>query len=121
MLQTYLPSFIFVILGWLALFIPRTSVPGRVGMGMTTILTLTAMLRLAIPPSPMPSRFVHSGVRQNVPKVSYVSFLDVWMVTCLVFVNSCMFEFILVTALVNRGLERLGDKVGELDYSFDPG
>ena len=43
------------------------------------------------------------------------------MVTCLVFVNSCMFEFILVTALVNRGLERLGDKVGELDYSFDPG
>ena len=48
------------------------------------------------------------------PKVSYVSFLDVWMVTCLVFVNGCMFEFILVTALVNRGLERLGDKVSKL-------
>ena len=46
LLQTYLPSFIFVLLGWLGLFIPRTSVPGRVGMGMTTILTLTAMLRL---------------------------------------------------------------------------
>ena len=52
LLQTYLPSFIFVLLGWLGLFIPRTSVPGRVGMGMTTILTLTAMLRFAIPPSP---------------------------------------------------------------------
>ena len=49
LLQTYLPSFIFVLLGWLGLFIPRTSVPGRVGMGMTTILTLTAMLRSAIP------------------------------------------------------------------------
>ena len=48
LLQTYLPSFIFVLLGWLGLFIPRTSVPGRVGMGMTTILTLTAMLRSAI-------------------------------------------------------------------------
>ena len=45
LLQTYLPSSIFVLLGWLALFIPHTSVPGRVGMGMTTILTLTAMLR----------------------------------------------------------------------------
>ena len=84
-------------------------------MGMTTILTLTAMLRLVNPPSPLPSR---SGVRQNVPKVSYVSFLDVWMVTCLVFVNSCMFEFILVTALVNRGLEGLGDKVSKLDNRF---
>ena len=91
-------------------------------MGMTTILTLTAMLRSAITPSPLkPSRFVCSGVRQNVPKVSYVSFLDVWMVTCLVFVNSCMFEFILVTALVNRGLEGLGDKVRKLNYRFDPG
>ena len=57
-------------------------------------------------------------MRQNVPKVSYVSFLDVWMVTCLVFVNGCMFEFILVTALVNRGSERLGDKVSNLDFSF---
>ena len=114
LLQTYLPSFIFVLLGWLGLFIPRTSVPGRVGMGMTTILTLTAMLRLAIPPSPILSRFVCSGVRQNVPKVSYVSFLDVWMVTCLVFVNSCMFEFILVTALVNIGQEGLGDRVSKI-------
>ena len=40
------------------------------------------------------------------------------MVTCLVFVNGCMFEFIVVTALVNRGSERLGDKVSKLDYSF---
>ena len=60
-----------------------------------------------------------SGVRQNVPKVSYVSFLDVWMVTCLVFVNGCMFEFILVTALVNRGMEGLGDKVTNIEkYTF---
>ena len=48
------------------------------------------------------------------PKVSYVSFLDVWMVTCLVFVNSCMFEFILVTALVNSGQEGLGDRVRKI-------
>ena len=54
-------------------------------------------------------------MRQNVPKVSYVSFLDVWMVTCLVFVNGCMFEFILVTALVNRGMEGLGDKVTNIE------
>ena len=41
--QTYIPSTVFVVLGWLSLFIPPESVPGRVGMGMTTLLTLTAM------------------------------------------------------------------------------
>ena len=33
----------FVVLAWLSLFVPAESVPGRVGMGMTTLLTLTAM------------------------------------------------------------------------------
>ena len=39
------PSTVFVVLAWLSLFVPAESVPGRVGMGMTTILTLTSMLR----------------------------------------------------------------------------
>jgi hypothetical protein len=43
--QTYIPSTTFVVIGWLGLFLPMGSVPGRVGMGMTTILTLTAMFR----------------------------------------------------------------------------
>ena len=52
-LQTYLPSAMFVVLAWFSLFIEPESVPGRVAMGMTTLLTLTAMF---------------SAVRQNVPK-----------------------------------------------------
>ena len=51
---------------------------------MTTILTLTAMF---------------SGVRHTVPKVSYISFLDIWMVICLLYVCFFMFEFILVVYL----------------------
>merc|ERR1719419_449983 len=54
-------------------------------MGMTTLLTLTAMF---------------SAVRQNVPKVSYVSFLDIWMLICMLFVFSCILEFIIVTVLL---------------------
>ena len=41
--QTYIPSTVFVVVAWLSLFVPPESVPGRVGMGMTTLLTLTAM------------------------------------------------------------------------------
>ena len=43
LLQTYLPSGLFVIVAWLSLFLPPESIPGRVTMAMTTLLTLAAM------------------------------------------------------------------------------
>ena len=51
---------------------------------MTTIMTMTTMF---------------SGVRETVPKVSYITLLDIWMVMCLIFANLYMFEFILVVYL----------------------
>jgi len=93
--QTYIPSLVFVVLAWLSLFIPPESVPGRVGMGMTTLLTLTAMF---------------SSVRNNVPKVSYISFLDVWMLVCMMFVFSCIIEFIIITNLHRSGKKSTGER-----------
>ena len=94
--QTYIPSAVFVVIAWLSLFIPAESVPGRVGMGMTTLLTLTAMF---------------SSVRQTVPKVSYISFLDIWMLICMLFVFSCILEFIIATVFLRSGKKSQGDKV----------
>jgi len=94
--QTYIPSTVFVTIGWLSLFVPPESVPGRVGMGMTTLLTLTAMF---------------SSVRQNVPKVSYVSLLDIWMLVCMIFVFACILEFIAVTACSRYSNKTTGDKL----------
>ena len=96
MVQTYIPSTVFVVLAWLSLFIPAESVPGRVGMGMTTLLTLTAMF---------------SAVRQSVPRVSYISFLDIWMLTSMIFVFSCILEFILVTCFNRTGNKTNGERV----------
>jgi len=93
--QTYIPSTVFVVLAWLSLFIPVESVPGRVGMGMTTLLTLTAMF---------------SSVRQNVPRVSYISYLDIWMLLCMLFVFSCILEFIMATALLRTGKKEKAEK-----------
>jgi len=99
--QTYIPSTVFVVLGWMSLFIPSESVPGRVGMGMTTLLTLTAMF---------------SAVRQNVPRVSYISYLDIWMLTCMIFVFSCIMEFIVVTALSKFGHKKHSERTPDLNY-----
>ena len=54
--RTYLPSGLFVVIGWFSLFIPIEHVPGRVTMGMTTILTLAAMF---------------SAIATTTPRVSY--------------------------------------------------
>ena len=55
----------------------------------------------------------NTQVRQNVPRVSYVSYLDIWMLTCMIFVFSCILEFIVVTALNRTGEKRHGSRVSE--------
>ena len=99
LLQTYMPSGIFVILAWLSFFLPPSSVPGRVAMGMITILTLTVMW---------------GSCRENVPKVSYLTYVDIWVVMCLVFVNFCMFEFVAVALLNQLGKERTSVKMEKM-------
>ena len=87
----------FVVIAWLSLFVPPESVPGRVAMGMTTMLTLTAMF---------------SAVRQNVPRISYINLLDVWMLVCMIFVFSCILEFIVVTHYIRVKRRNTAKKVG---------
>ena len=50
-------------------------------------------------------------VRQNVPRVSYVSLLDIWMLVCMIFVFACILEFIVITVYIRSGKKILGEKV----------
>ena len=67
---------------------------GRVGMGMTTLLTLTAMF---------------GSTRGSVPRVSYSSYLDIWMVTCIVFVFASLIEFTIVHSFYRNNHKNTGD------------
>jgi hypothetical protein len=62
-------------------------------------------------------------VRQNVPRVSYISLLDIWMLVCMIFVFSCILEFIIVTSYIRSGRKTTGDKVNIKfadNYLFSP-
>ncbi|CAB4065750.1 unnamed protein product [Lepeophtheirus salmonis] len=87
LLQTYLPSGIFVFVAWLSLFLPPQSIPGRITMAMTTLLTLAAMF---------------GAVRQSTPRVSYVSALDIWMCTCIIFVFFALLEYVIMLSLMTK-------------------
>ena len=43
LLQTFIPSALFVWVGWLSFLVPPEVVPGRMVLTITTLLTLTAM------------------------------------------------------------------------------
>ena len=60
-------------------------------MGMTTLLTLIAMF---------------GATRKDAPKVSYVSYLDIWMLSCIIFVFGSMLEFVIVHRFFMRNQRR---------------
>ena len=74
-------------------------------MTMTTLLTLTAMF---------------AAVRSNVPRVSYVSLLDVWMFMCIVFVFLVIIHFIVVICLHRGEKARVANAVDNVGGALIP-
>lgn len=82
--QTYLPTFLIVMISWVSFWLNVDASPARVTLGVTTLLTLTT---------------VASGVRTQLPPVSYVKAIDVWIGACSVMVFGALLEFALVNFL----------------------
>ena len=80
-IQTYIPSGLFIIVSYLTLFMPPTGLVARSGVPVLVLLTLFNM---------------NNGIRANVPKVSYATYLDIWITTCFLLVFLTLFEFCLV-------------------------
>ncbi|XP_077990573.1 glycine receptor subunit alphaZ1-like [Glandiceps talaboti] len=77
----YIPSAALVILSWLTLWIEATSSPARTTLGITTALALVTQ---------------STWLRGQIPKVTYVTAIDIWMTTCEVLVFAIMIEFVFV-------------------------
>ena len=78
--QMYLPSILIVLVSFLSFWIPVENVPGRVMLGVTSLLTLATQFTTA---------------QRSLPPVSYLKAMDVWMFFCIVVVFFAMGEFTL--------------------------
>ncbi|CAL8127377.1 unnamed protein product [Orchesella dallaii] len=87
LVQTYLPSIFFIVITWLCFLVPARMVEARIGICMTTLLTLTSMF---------------ASVRESTPIVSYVKAIDTWMVFCIFFVFLTLLEFSIFVWLRGR-------------------
>ncbi|KAA0194577.1 hypothetical protein HAZT_HAZT004634 [Hyalella azteca] len=87
LLQTYIPTILIVSISWVSFWLDPNAVPGRVSLGVTTLLTLTTLA---------------SGIRQSLPPVSYVKAIDVWIGVCMIMVFGALLEFTFVNYLANK-------------------
>ncbi|XP_037802956.1 gamma-aminobutyric acid receptor subunit beta-3-like [Penaeus monodon] len=84
LMNTYIPSSLFVFVSWLTFLIPPEHLPGRTVLTITTLLTIVSMF---------------NTVRQESPKVSYAKAIDQWMMFCIVLVFAVLVEYTYVVHL----------------------
>ena len=70
-----------VIVSWVSFWLDPKSIPARVSLGVTTLLTMATQI---------------SGINASLPPVSYIKAIDVWTESCLTFVFGALLEFALV-------------------------
>lgn len=90
--HTYIPSALIVVMSWISFWIKPEAIPARVTLGVTSLLTLATQ---------------NTQSQQNLPPVSYVKAIDVWMSSCSVFVFLSLMEF----AVVNNYMGPVATKV----------
>ena len=81
----YLPVTLVVLLSWVSFWIDPTSTPARVSLGVITILAM--------------GNFLHGG--KSSPQVSYATAMDVYVITCFMFVFASLLEFAAVHCGIN--------------------
>jgi len=91
LMQYYVTTMMIVILSWVSFWISIDAVVARVNIGLLSVLTLTTQ---------------SASSQSQLPRVSYVKAIDVWMSTCLVFAFASLIEFAIVNAWSRRDARR---------------
>ncbi|XP_022653054.1 gamma-aminobutyric acid receptor alpha-like isoform X1 [Varroa destructor] len=92
LIQVYVPCILLVVLSWVSFWINREATADRVGLGITTVLTLSTF---------------GSDTRTDLPKVAYPTALDWFVIMC--------FAFVMLTLLEYAGVHYF-TKVGSGEY-----
>ncbi|XP_078608928.1 glycine receptor subunit alpha-1-like [Branchiostoma floridae x Branchiostoma japonicum] len=106
-LHTYVPSFFVVAISWVSFWLDPASVPARTGLGVTTVLTMVTLSTKVRP----------------APELNYIRAIDVWVISCKIFVVLALLEYAFVnyatrqTSKAPKSQQRTEDD-GEVEKSF---
>ena len=77
-MKVYIPSSLIVIMSWVSFWLNRGAAPARVGLGVTTVLTMTTLI---------------NSVNAALPKISYMKSIDIYLFVCFFMVFGAMVEY----------------------------
>merc|ERR1719427_1703033 len=86
-IQVYIPSSLIVVMSWVSFWLNRGAAPARVGLGVTTVLTMTTLI---------------NSVNTALPKISYVKSIDVYLAACFFMVFASLLEYASVGYMAKR-------------------
>ncbi|KAL3098796.1 hypothetical protein niasHT_024550 [Heterodera trifolii] len=82
LMNIVIPSMLIVAISWVSFWLSREASPARVGLGVTTVLTMTTLI---------------TTTNNTMPKVSYIKGLDVFLNFCFIMVFAALVEFAIVS------------------------
>lgn len=80
-IQDFIPTLLIVMLSWVGFWIDDRSVPARVSLGITTVLSITTLF---------------FGIQATLPKVGYIKAIDYYLLGSFFFVFGALIEFAII-------------------------
>ena len=87
LVTTYIPNILIIMVSWLSFWVSVDAAPARVPLGLMSLLGLLTQA---------------SSLGSNLPRVSYIKAIDLWLIFSIIFVISVLVEYALAITYLRK-------------------